>query len=434
MSHPVIDFLRSSPRTYHPGWNQPEFTDWRDEQLSWKTTCYLGDWSFLWDARFTGPDALRLFRETGINSVEKFDIGQAKHLVQCDDEGKVITDGVLMRLGEDSFSTQSMTAMWSAFVAQRDGYDVTVSKDDTFQFQVSGPTALATCQAATGEELTDIRFMRFREVTIAGRQVLALRQGMAGEIGFEFHGPAEHAEEVRTALLAAGAEYGIRRLGRRTAMINHLEAAFPTGGWHYLNAFLTDPEFIPWAMGEFDFLGLGGALAGSFESDDLGDYLTSPLELGWGRSVKLDHDFRGRAALERELESPKRVRVTLEWDSDDVVGLYRTLFEDGPAVAQLDIPHMQRWIVWFDAVQTESGEVVGVSTTPGYSAWARKVLTLAYVEPAHAEPGTPVRVLWGEPGTPQRLIRARVAPAPYKPDNRRADLAASLATAAPLTV
>lgn len=130
--------------------------------MSWKTTCYLGDWSFLWDARFTGPDALQLFRDTGINSVENFEIGQAKHLVQCNEQGKVIAEGILMRLGEDDFSTQSTTAFWSTYVAHRDGYDVTVTKPATFQFQVSGPTALATCQAVTGEDLTDIRFMRFR--------------------------------------------------------------------------------------------------------------------------------------------------------------------------------------------------------------------------------------------------------------------------------
>jgi vanillate/3-O-methylgallate O-demethylase len=266
--------------------------------------------------------------------------------------------------------------------------------------------------------------MRFREVTIAGHSVLALRQGMAGEIGFEFHGPAEHAEDVRTAILEAGAAHGIRRLGRRTAMINHLEAAFPTGGWHYLADFFSDPEFIPWAMGEFDFYGLSGSLAGSFESDNLDDYLCSPVELGWAKSIKFDHEFTGRAALEAELANPRRVRVTLVWDSDDVVDLYRTLFEDGEFVPQLDLPHNQRWVSWFDAVRDEDGNDVGISTSPGYSTWARKVLTLAYVKPDLAEPGTAVRILWGEPGKPQRLIRAVVAPAPYKPDNRRAALTA----------
>lgn len=423
MSHPAIEYMRQAAKTYHPGWGVGEYSDWQDEQLSWKTTCYLGDWSFLWEARLDGPGALDLLRDSAVNSFARFDVGQAKHLVQCNEAGKVIGDGVLMRLGEDSFTTQSTTAFWTAYLAHRGGYDVMVSKPDTFQLQVSGPTALATCQKATGEELTDIGFMRFRTVRIAGVEVRALRQGMAGEIGFEFHGDGADAETVRTTLLEAGAEFGIRRLGKRTAMINHLEAAFPTGGWHYLADFFSDPEFLPWMASEFDTKGLSGAVGGSFESADLDDYLFSPFELGWGKSVKFDHDFTGRAALEREAENPRRLRVTLEWDDEDVVDIYRSLFDEAEPYEFLDVPHQQRWVFRADAVLDDTGRTVGISTVPGYSRYFRKVLTLAYVQPGFAEPGTKVRILWGEPGARQKTVTATVASAPYKQDRRRTDLA-----------
>lgn len=72
----------------------------------------------------------------------------------------------------------------------------------------------------------------------------------------------------------------------------------------------------------------------------------------------------------------------------------------------------------------DAGETVGISSVPGYSYYFRKVLTLAYIAPAYAQPGTRVHVLWGKPGTRQKLIGATVAPAPYKTDNRRADTAA----------
>jgi vanillate/3-O-methylgallate O-demethylase len=41
----------------------------------------------------------------------------------------------------------------------------------------------------------------------------------------------------------------------------------------------------------------------------------------------------------------------------------------------------------------------------------------------HATPGTAVTVVWGRQGTPQREIRATVTTLPFKPDNRRIDLA-----------
>lgn len=423
MTNPIISFLRNAPRTSHPGWGAPEYSGWQDEQLSWKTTCYLGDWSFLWDVRFDGPGALDLLRDSGVNSFENFAIGQGKHLIQCSERGKVIGEGVLMRIGEESFKTQSTTALWSAYLASKGAYDVTVTHLDTFQFQVSGPAALAVCEKAAGETLRDIRFMRFREVTIGGARVEALRQGMAGEIGFEFHGDAADADAVREAILAAGAEFGIRRLGRRTAMINHLEAAFPTGSWHYQADFFSDPDFMAFVGANFDMQGLSTALGGSYDSNDLDDYLFSPYELGWGKSVKFDHEFVGRAALEKEAAATKRVRVTLEWNNDDVVDVYRSMFEDGPAYDFIDVPHNSRFVFWADEVRDAGGNRVGMSTAPGYSCYFRRVLTLAYVQPEFAKPGTTLTLIWGEGDSPRKEIRVTVAPAPYKADHRRVDLA-----------
>jgi vanillate/3-O-methylgallate O-demethylase len=70
----------------------------------------------------------------------------------------------------------------------------------------------------------------------------------------------------------------------------------------------------------------------------------------------------------------------------------------------------------------KDGHLVGVSSSRGYSYYFRKMLSLCTIDVAHSEPGTEVEVVWGNPGKPQKNIRATVAPAPYKKDNRRADL------------
>lgn len=417
MGHPLIAALRQLPASYHPGWGDLEYTSWQDEQLSWKTTCYLGDWSFLWDLQVDGPDALRLFRDTSVNGYDNFAIGTGKHMIQCNEAGKVNAEGVLLRLGEQSFATQSTTAVYTAFMATAGGYDVTLSYDRRFQLQVSGPDALAVCEEAAGENLRDIKFMGFRTVTVAGVEVLALRQGMAGEIGFELHGPLDARETVSDHVLAVGEKYGIRRLGRRTAMINHLEAAFPTGNWHFL---CNIPEgFVEFAPAHFDMMGLGISVRGSLDSDDLDDYMLSPVSLGWAKSIKFDHEFIGREALEKEVADPKFTRVTLELNNDDVIDVYASLFDEEETYSFMDLPHQQRWYFHADAVLDSSGQRIGISTPPGYSYFFRKVLTLGFVRPDLAVPGTSVHVLWGDPGTRQKLIRATVAPAPYKQDRRR---------------
>ena len=47
---------------------------------------------------------------------------------------------------------------------------------------------------------------------------------------------------------------------------------------------------------------------------------------------------------------------------------------------------------------------------------------LAVIDIDHAEIGGELSVVWGNPGERQIAIRAKVAPAPYKQDNRRVDL------------
>jgi glycine cleavage system aminomethyltransferase T len=66
--------------------------------------------------------------------------------------------------------------------------------------------------------------------------------------------------------------------------------------------------------------------------------------------------------------------------------------------------------------------VVGVSTSRGYSYYFREMLSLCTLDVACCEPESEVIVIWGNPGGPQKEIRAKVAPAPYKTDNRKLDV------------
>jgi vanillate/3-O-methylgallate O-demethylase len=424
MTAEIINALRSAEKTYHLGWGGPEYTSWQDEQMSWKTSCYVGDWSFLPDLEVRGADALRLFSQHSVNGFTNFEVGRAKHAVQCNEAGKVISEGVLMRIADDVFRIQGSPAPYFAILVEAGNYDVTATPIDTHQLQVAGPTALPLLEELAGESLSDIRFMHFREISVATHRVYALRQGMAGEIGFELHGAGQQRAALIEAIFAAGRKYGVRRLGRRTAMINHLEACFPTGSWHFLPAPRppVDPDIVERAIRRFNFpWRLGTAVTGSFEGKDVSDYYRTPVELGWAKSIKFDHEFAGRAALEVEVANPKRTIVTLEFNRADMVDVYASLFGDEEPYEYLDVPHQQRWVVWADRVLRD-GELVGISTVPGYSYKYRRILSLTYIDVALSAPGTEVEIVWGNPGHRQKRVRATVAPAPYKRDNRRAEM------------
>lgn len=422
----MVEAMRTPLKGYlNQIWGQPEYTSWIEEQMSWKQTCYIGDWSFLSDLLLKGPDALRLISDLSVNSFAKFDIGQAKHIVQCSEAGKVIAEGIVMRLGEEEFRCYSIPSHWTSYKLGKGRYNATAEHDSTFNFQVQGPNSLYVVEKAAGESIRDIGFMRFRKIRIGGREVMVLRQGMAGELGYELQGPTDYAQEIYDGTVKVGREFGIRRLGGRVFMTNHLEACFPTTGFDYLYAIYDDDgaEYREYLGIAYSGLGRGLSqrIAGSFESDDISAWYRSPVELGWKKNIKFDHDFIGRKALEAEVANPRRTMVTLVWNSDDVVDVYASLFRQGEPLQYMEIPTNNYGYMHADKVLRD-GRLVGVTTSRGYSYYFRQMLSLGTIDVGHSKPGTEVMVVWGHPGARQRKIRATVAPAPYKMDNRRVDV------------
>jgi vanillate/3-O-methylgallate O-demethylase len=424
MNH-TVNSMRTAPEGY--AWSrfgQPEYTDWLDESMSWKSACYIGDWSFLWQHRITGPDALTMLADITVNSFASFAIGQSKHAIHTNQDGKVIHEGILTRFGDEEFMLHGRGGFWAAHHLAKTDYDARIERTDWFILQVSGPASLKVLEKATGDAgLRSTGFMRVSSIKIAGHEVWALRQGMAGEIGFELQGPVEHKQDVYDAVVAAGREFGIRKLGARTTMINHLEACFPTIATDYIPA-IFDPgmaDYLTEFTASMPAFAQPAYIAGSYEGTTISEYYRSPVELGWGRNIKFDHDFLGREALEEEKANPRRTIRTLEWNGDDVVDIFATLFKEGDHYPFMDMPRDQRGFMWADKV-TVGDDLVGVATSRGYSYYYRQMLSLCTIDVRHSEPGTEVVVHWGKPDGPQKAVRATVAPAPYKPDRRRADL------------
>jgi syringate O-demethylase len=245
-----------------------------------------------------------------------------------------------------------------------------------------------------GETPPDLKFFNMTMVKIAGRDVHALRHGMAGQPGFELFGPWDDGEPVRQALIAAGAEFGLKLVGGRAYSSNTLES-----GWipSPLPAIYTGDarmkayrEWLPADSYEGTC-----SLGGSLYSDNIEDYYLTPWDLGYGFFVKFDHDFIGREALEKMAAAPKRHKVTLALDSEDVMRVMSSMFHKGGRAKAIEFPSAVYAMHPFDKVLVD-GKSVGVSTWVGYSANEGKMLTLAIVDEAYAKPGTKITLLWGE--------------------------------------
>jgi hypothetical protein len=121
-------------------------------------------------------------------------------------------------------------------------------------------------------------------------------------------------------------------------------------------------------------------IAGSFEGNQISDWYRSPVELGWGKNIKFDHDFIGRKALEPEVADPKRLMRTLVWNADDVVDVYASMFGAERPYDYMDMPRDQRGFTYADKV-IKNGKLVGVSTSRCYSYYFRESCRSARLTP-----------------------------------------------------
>ncbi|MDX3245684.1 hypothetical protein [Streptomyces sp. ME18-1-4] len=94
---------------------QPEHTDWLDESMSWKQTCYIGDWSFLPQTRFRGPGVPELFSGISVNCFRKFPPGASKHVVRTNTHGHVMSEGILTRLDEEDYVFHGPGDDWARY-------------------------------------------------------------------------------------------------------------------------------------------------------------------------------------------------------------------------------------------------------------------------------------------------------------------------------
>jgi syringate O-demethylase len=258
-------------------------------------------------------------------------------------------------------------------------------------------------------------------LTIAGKQVGALRHGMAGQPGWELYGPWDDGEAVRQALIKAGEEFGMRLVGGRAYSSNTLESGWVPSPLPAIYSGDSLKSYREWLKP--NSYEATCSLGGSFYSDNIEDYYFTPWDLGYGLFVKFDHEFIGKEALEKRAAQPApRKKVTLALETDDVMRVIGSQFTKGDRNKFMEFPSAVYSMHPFDKVLVGS-ETVGVSTWIGYSSNEGKMLTLAVVDAADAEPGTAVTLVWGEEGGGSRKptverhvqteIRAVVSPVPY---------------------
>jgi vanillate/3-O-methylgallate O-demethylase len=421
-----------------------EFSNWRDEQRAWRESAVLFDQSHhMAEITVKGPDALKMLSHLAINSFANFGVNKAKQFVPCSYDGYVIGDGILFYLDTNEllFVGRAPTVNWIEFHGQTGGYKVDMIRDDRspshprgnavvrrhYRYQIQGPNAAKVLEKVNGGPIPDVKFFTMDAINIKGRKVRALRHGMAGAPGLEIWGPYEQRDEIRDVILEAGKEFGLTAVGSRAYASNTLESGWipsPLPAVYTGDKMKKYREWLP--AGGYEGT---GSIGGSFVSDNIEDYYTTPYELGYGPFVKFDHDFIGREALEKKSKQPSRRKVTFEWNAADVGKILTSLLVPGGEHYKFfDFPLANYSSSSYDKILLNK-KVVGFSMFGGYSYNERTALSLGIVDP-EIHTGDVLTLVWGEEngGTSkppverhkQLEVQVKVSAVPYARDAREA--------------
>ena len=382
------------------------YSRWEDEELSWYDTSYihagLNPFMF-YDVK--GKDLLKLLTDFSISTFNNFPVGKGRHTILCNEKGKIVLDGIVVRRSDDEFITMCLPDPNLFNQASGNKYDI-VCKDTgskRFFYQLCGPLSLEIVEAAAREDLHDIKFMYSRDAKIAGKDVFILRTGMAGTLGYEVHGKVEDAIAVYNTLMEAGKPYGITELGRHAYRNCHTEGSIPQVAFHFATA-----DGTPIISGSLD---PKSALV-----------CRSPVDLGWEKMISFKHDFPGKDALKAELEGQHNTAVHLVWDVDDMMKVIRTAFEKGNSCDTMDMvedfdPVCSNECIHLNGVY-DGDKLIGATSGRMLSPKTREMISICTIDQDYAVEGKVVEVLWGRPGTRQMRIKAKVVLFPYIKEGR----------------
>src|SRR5215472_11036400 len=246
----------------------------------------------------TGRDATRFVNRVLARDINKVAISQVIYCCWCDEEGKVIDDGTITRLEENTYRWTAADPNLRWFRQNAIGLDVQI-EDITEQLAalaLQGPTSAKLLKSIAEADIENLKYFRKTSGKIAGVQVDISRTGYTGDLGYEIWIPWQDALKVWDELMAQGKQFDIHAAGMLALDVARVEAGL--------------------LLIEVDYISSKKALIASQKY--------SPFELGFGKMVHLDKEnFVGKPALVEDARvGVPRQLVGLELDWTEVERLY----------------------------------------------------------------------------------------------------------------
>jgi glycine cleavage system T protein (aminomethyltransferase) len=310
----------------------------------------LIDVSPLFKYMISGPDAVRLVDRVITRDAQKLAVGQVYYTPWCDEHGKVIDDGTVTRLDEQTFRWTAADPSLRWFTQNAIGLRVTIEdvSEQVAALALQGPTSGRLLDAVADADVRGLKYFRVTRGKIAGVPVEISRTGYTGDLGYEIWIPWDRAVTVWDALMAGGRPFDIHPAGMLALDVARVEAGL--------------------LLIEVDFNGSKKAL---IEAQKY-----TPYEMGLGRLVQTDkHPFVGQKPLAAERKgghARQIVGLDVSWPA------FESLYEDigmppqiGAAASRVAVPVFR------------NGRQVGRATTTTWSPTLKKLIALATVSSPH---------------------------------------------------
>ena len=364
--HKKTSSLTKNFVNYNGYWLANNYTNYGaiKEYTACRESAIVTDLSPLRKFEILGPDAENLMQYTLTRNIKKLSIGQVVYTAMCYENGCMIDDGTVLKLGQDNFrwvGGQEYGGEWLKEQAKKKNYKVWIksSTDQIHNIAVQGPNSRKILEKFvwtpdTQPSISELEWFRLaiaRVDSVTGIPIVVSRTGYTGELGFEVWCHPKDASAVWDKVWKAGKEFNISPLGLEALDMVRIEA---------------------------------GLIFYGYEFNDQ----TDPFEAGIGFTVPLktkEDDFIGKDELIKRKANPQKKLVGLE------------LIGHEPAVNG-DCVHIGR-------------AQVGVITSGMLSPKLGKNIALCRIDTKYAEIGTDVEI--GKIDGHQKRIGAKVISFPF---------------------
>lgn len=263
---PVGDWRR--PYCY-PGEGESVEKAVERESLRVRRTVGMLDASTLGKLLVQGPDAGKFLDMLYTNMMSSLPVGRCRYGLMCNENGFLMDDGVVARLGENEFLCHTTTGgadhihAWMEEWLQTEWWNwkvYTANLTDQFaQIAVAGPDARKVVEkiGGLGLDSDSLPFMRWTPVQFGKFDAHIFRISFTGELSFEISVPASQGLELWETLLDAGQAFDIEPFGTEAMHLLRAEKGFIMIGDETDGTVIPQDLGLNWAISskKADFLG-----------------------------------------------------------------------------------------------------------------------------------------------------------------------------------